>query len=309
MKGYFRRIAAQRGEGDPARRRRALVAAAFSEQPVGEGRRVPRRARRERSPGRPREPHRRAGGDASSSTAAEQRIDTPTVVWAAGVQAAGFAKTLAEATGAETDRAGRLQIGADLTVPGHPEISVIGDATPGRRTRRASAARARDGRDPAGAARRARRSAAGQPRSARGAFRYFDKGALAVVGRGKAICEIRGHELSGRPAFFTYLTVHMYYLSGGGPGHRLKVLIDWISTASAIPRTRSSTAELDSIRTPPGAGPDGRRERRAAVQCRRRRSAEPAAPPRRRPEAAALRPRDAHVHLLVRSPSACSARC
>ena len=60
---------------------------------------------------------------------AEERIDARTVVWAAGVQAVGFAKTLAEATGAETDRAGRVQIEPDLTVPGHPEISAIGDAT------------------------------------------------------------------------------------------------------------------------------------------------------------------------------------
>jgi NADH dehydrogenase len=60
---------------------------------------------------------------------AEERIDARTVVWAAGVQAVGFARTLAEATGAKTDRAGRVQIGADLTVPGHPEISAIGDAT------------------------------------------------------------------------------------------------------------------------------------------------------------------------------------
>ncbi len=52
-----------------------------------------------------------------------------TVIWAAGVQAAGFAATLAEATGASTDRAGRVQIEPDLTVPGHPEISAIGDAT------------------------------------------------------------------------------------------------------------------------------------------------------------------------------------
>jgi NADH dehydrogenase len=59
----------------------------------------------------------------------EDRIDARTVVWAAGVQAVGFAKTLAEATGAQTDRTGRVQIGADLTVPGHPEISAIGDAT------------------------------------------------------------------------------------------------------------------------------------------------------------------------------------
>ena len=48
-------------------------------------------------------------------------------------------------------------------------------------------------------------------------FRYFDKGALAVVGRGKAVCEIRGRELWGRPAFLTYLGVHLYYL-GGQPG-------------------------------------------------------------------------------------------
>ena len=62
--------------------------------------------------------------------------------------------------------------------------------------------------------------------------------ALAVVGRGKAVCEIRGLELSGRPAFFTYLTVHMYYLSGGGPGHRVKVLIDWISARVGDPQNQ-----------------------------------------------------------------------
>ena len=48
-----------------------------------------------------------------------------------------------------------------------------------------------------------------------------------MVGRGKAVCEIRGFKLSGPLAFITYLTVHLYYL-GGAPGHRLKVLIDWI---------------------------------------------------------------------------------
>ena len=69
-------------------------------------------------------------------------------------------------------------------------------------------------------------------------FTYFDKGALAVVGRGKAVCEIRGHKLSGRLAFFTYLTVHMYYLSGGGPGHRVKVLIDWISARFGDPQNQ-----------------------------------------------------------------------
>ena len=167
---------------------------------------------------------------------AEERIDARTVVWAAGVQAVGFAKTLADATGAETDRAGRVQIGADLTVPGHPEISAIGDATqvpgpgeeplPGLAT--VSIQQARH------VAKAIRGGAAG----ASTPFKYLDKGALAVVGRGKAVCEIRGHKLSGRPAFFTYLTVHMYYLSGGGPGHRVKVLIDWISARMGDPQNQ-----------------------------------------------------------------------
>jgi NADH:ubiquinone reductase (H+-translocating) len=167
---------------------------------------------------------------------AKERIDARTVVWAAGVQAVGFARTLAEATGAETDRAGRVQIGADLTVPGHPEISAIGDATqvpgpgeeplPGLAT--VSIQQARH------VAKAIRGGAAG----ASTPFKYLDKGALAVVGRGKAVCEIRGHKLSGRPAFFTYLTVHMYYLSGGGPGHRVKVLIDWISARVGDPQNQ-----------------------------------------------------------------------
>ncbi len=65
------------------------------------------------------------------------------------------------------------------------------------------------------------------------------------------MCEIRGHELSGRPAFFTYLTVHMYYLSGGGPGHRLKVLIDWISTRVGDPQNQVIDGELASVERPP----------------------------------------------------------
>ena len=104
--------------------------------------------------------------------------------------------SLAEATGAEHDRGGRIKVEPGLTLPGHPEISVIGDAATHRRARRQAAARAGDGRDPAGAARRR----AGSPPAAPGAtapFRYFDKGALAVVGRGRAVCEVRGLRVVG----------------------------------------------------------------------------------------------------------------
>jgi len=178
-----------------------------------------------------------------------ERIATPTVVWGAGVQAAGLTEAVATATGVERDRAGHLPVGEDLALAGHPEISVIGDASklagPGGRPLPGLATVA---------IQQARHVAHGIRRGAPGAqgpFHYLDKGALAVVGRGKAVCEIRGHALSGRLAFLTYLSVHMYYLSGGGPGHRLKVLIDWISTRVGSPQDQVIDGELSSIEAPP----------------------------------------------------------
>jgi NADH:quinone reductase (non-electrogenic) len=167
-----------------------------------------------------------------------ERIAARTVIWAAGVRAAPLGETLAKATGAATDRAGRIEINPDLTVPGHPEISAVGDMTslkgtddkpfPGLATVAIQQAR-----------HVAKAIHEGQP-GASTPFRYFDKGALAVVGRGKAVCEVRGIELSGRPAFFTYLGVHLYYL-GGGVGRRLNVLTDW--TTARIGRPQSPVIE------------------------------------------------------------------
>jgi NADH dehydrogenase len=156
---------------------------------------------------------------------ASERIDARTVIWAAGVHAATFTDALAHATGAKTDRGGRIEVKPDLTVPGHPEISVIGDVAclegPGGRPLPGLATVAIQQ-----ARHVAKAIGEGQP-GASTPFHYLDKGALAVVGRGKAVCAVRGVELSGRPAFFTYLGVHLYYL-GGAPGRRLQVLIKWI---------------------------------------------------------------------------------
>jgi NADH dehydrogenase len=184
----------------------------------------------------------REGGDAT-----QERIAARTVIWAAGVQAVPFAATLAAATGASADRAGRVQIEPDLTVPGHREISMIGDATSltapnGKPLPGLATVAIQQARHVAKAIR------AGAP-SASTPFRYFDKGALAVVGRGRAVCEIRGLELSGRPAFFTYLTVHMYYL-GGVPGQRLKVLIDWATTRLGKLQNQVIEGEIASYEQP-----------------------------------------------------------
>jgi NADH dehydrogenase len=156
---------------------------------------------------------------------ASERIDSRTVIWAAGVRAVPFTDVVARATGAETDRGGRIKVNPDLSLPGHPEISVVGDV---------ACLEGPDGRPLPGLATVAIQQArhvsksirAGQP-GASTPFRYLDKGALAVVGRGKAICDIRGLQLSGRPAFLMYLSIHLYYL-GGAPGRRVEVLVKWI---------------------------------------------------------------------------------
>jgi NADH dehydrogenase len=180
----------------------------------------------------------------------DERIAARTVIWAAGVHAAGLTEVLARATGASTDRGGRIEINPDLTVPGHPEISAIGDM--------ANLAGA-DGRPLPGLAtvaiQQARHAARGIHQGGVGAstpFRYFDKGALAVVGRGRAVCEVRGLELSGLPAFLTYLGVHLYYL-GGVPGRRMKVLNAWATAGFGVRQHRVIEGKLPRRRATAGS--------------------------------------------------------
>src|SRR3954467_4630988 len=175
---------------------------------------------------------------------ASERIDARTVIWAAGVHAVGFTAAVARATGATTDRGGRIEVNPDLTLPGHPEISVIGDVAcvagpddkplPGLATVAIQQAR-----------HVAKAIKEGQP-GASTPFGYLDKGALAVVGRGKAVCEIRGLKLYGPPAFLTYLAVHLYYL-GGAPGRRLEVLVKWIGMRFGVRQSALIENELASV--------------------------------------------------------------
>jgi NADH:quinone reductase (non-electrogenic) len=157
----------------------------------------------------------------------EERIASRTVIWAAGVRAAGLTEVVAPATGASTDRGGRIEVGSDCTVAGHPEISAIGDM---------AAHQGPDGRPLPGLATTAIQQAHHVARAIRRGqpgpstpFKYLDKGALAVIGRGKAVCQVRGVELSGRPAFAMYLGIHLTYLSGVR-GRRLRVLNAWVAS-------------------------------------------------------------------------------
>ncbi|HET8980767.1 MAG TPA: NAD(P)/FAD-dependent oxidoreductase [Solirubrobacteraceae bacterium] len=176
-----------------------------------------------------------------------ERIGTRTVVWAAGVCTAPIAATVARAAGTETDRGGRAAVNPDLTLPGHPEISIIGDA---------AALAGPDGRPLPGLAtvaiqeaRHVARAIAGGAPGASTPFRYFDKGALAVVGWGKAVCEVRGHRLHGLPAFLMYIGVHLFYLGGVG-GRRVTVAITALGSLFGARESRVMEGELAAVERP-----------------------------------------------------------
>jgi len=157
---------------------------------------------------------------------ARERIPTRTVIWAAGVTASGLATALAEATGAEQDRAGRVTVEPNLSLPGHPEVLALGDMV---RVRSGDGSAItfpgvapvamQQGRYAAKTVRDRLEGRAEKP------FRYRDKGNLATIGRAAAVADIKGIKLSGFVAWMTWLVVHLFYLIGFQ--NRLLVLIRW----------------------------------------------------------------------------------
>jgi NADH dehydrogenase len=156
-----------------------------------------------------------------------ERIPARTKIWAAGVEASPLGRALAIATGAEVDRAGRITVEPDLTLPGHPEVFVIGDMN-----------RVSDG---AGglqpwpgvaqpAIQEGRYAAAATIGRIRGErlerpFSYRDKGNLATIGRLHAVADIKGVRFGGALAWLTWLFVHILFLIG--LENRFVVLLRW----------------------------------------------------------------------------------
>jgi NADH:ubiquinone reductase (H+-translocating) len=155
-----------------------------------------------------------------------ERIPTRTVIWAAGVTASPLARMLADEAGVEVDRAGRLEVLGDLSVPGHPEVLALGDMVSVRQAD--GTALVLPGVAPVAmqqgryAARALRERLAGQDPKP---FRYIDKGNLATIGRARAVADIKGIHLSGLLAWNTWLVVHLWYLIGFQ--NRLLVVIRW----------------------------------------------------------------------------------
>jgi NADH dehydrogenase len=155
-----------------------------------------------------------------------ERISTRTVVWAAGVTASSLSGQLAELAGAEVDRAGRLTVEPDLSLPGHPEVIALGDMV---RVRGADGdAVTYPGVAPV-AIQQGRYAAKLVTQRLQGRtpapFHYVDKGNIATIGRARAVAEIKFLKLSGFPAWLVWLGVHLWYLIGFQ--NRLLVLIKW----------------------------------------------------------------------------------
>ena len=160
--------------------------------------------------------------DADGATAGGERIEAATVIWAAGVAASPAAKWL----GAEADRAGRVLVGPDLTLPGHREVFVIGDTAsvpgPGGQPLPGVAPVAKQqGRH---AARAILARLAGQPGTE--PFRYVDYGNLATVGRKAAVADFGRVRLSGFPAWLLWSVAHIWFLVGFR--NRALVALNWI---------------------------------------------------------------------------------
>jgi NADH dehydrogenase len=161
------------------------------------------------------------------------------VIWAAGVRASPLAERLAERSGTQIDGAGRLLVGADLTLPAHSEVLVLGDmiALPGVPGTAQPAIQ--QGKYAAGVV-RSRIENRPPPKP----FAYRDLGTMATIGRTRAVAEILHVRVAGLPAFLVWGVVHLVYLVGWG--NRFEAVARWMWTILARNR-RERLISLSSL--------------------------------------------------------------
>ena len=190
-----------------------------------------------------------------------ERINSVAKIWAAGVQASPLGRLLAEQSGAKLDRAGRIGVNPDLTLPGHPEVFVVGDMIaldnlPGVAQVAIQGAKY--------AAKEIRNRIEGKP--AQGPFSYWDKGSMATISRFSAVAMIGKLRFTGFIAWLMWLGLHLVYITGFK--NQLTALLHWavsfigrgrsertateqqIFARAALKRLKGGAADLVS---PPGA--------------------------------------------------------
>jgi NADH dehydrogenase len=151
----------------------------------------------------------------------EEFIESPNVIWAAGVSATGLMGTL----GAEQDRSGRVKVSADLSLPDYPEIFVIGDAAyveddAGKPLPGIAPVALQQGKFLGKLLKNLPKT------TERPSFQYFDKGTMATIGRAKAVADIKGLKLSGFVAWLMWGLIHIFFLIGFR--NRFRVFAEWM---------------------------------------------------------------------------------
>ena len=208
------------------------------------------------------------GIDTSAEDPQLRRIEAATKIWAAGVEASPLGRMVADAAGAGVDRAGRVQVEPDCTLPGHPEVFVIGDLM-GLDLPGLAQVAIQSGRHAARTIiRRQQGDVTEQP------FRYRDKGTMATISRFEAIASIGRLRVSGFVGWLMWLAVHLFALTGFK--NRVAVLSNWtiaflgrgrpqraITTQQVFAR-QASEAQVAAIRSGAaaftrGSGPSGDR--------------------------------------------------
>lgn len=153
-------------------------------------------------------------------TSTGERIEATTKIWAAGVQASPLARMAAEATGAELDRAGRVAVGPDCTLPGHPEIFAIGDMMSLDGLPGVAEVAMQQGWY---TARTIKKRLAGKTQEKN--FRYIDLGSMATISRFRAVAEIGPVKTAGFLGWLIWLFVHLVFLTGFK--NRVFVVANW----------------------------------------------------------------------------------
>ncbi|HUB57994.1 MAG TPA: NAD(P)/FAD-dependent oxidoreductase [Mycobacterium sp.] len=187
-----------------------------------------------------------------------RRIESACKVWSAGVSASPLGQQIAEQAGAEVDRSGRVKVLPDLTVPGHPNVFVIGDMASVPGVPGMAQGAIQGAKYAARAIRADVEGACGDLPApfhcvAREPFRYFDKGSMATVSRFSAVAKIGRLEISGFVAWVAWLLLHLVYLAGFKS--KVTAVISWTTTFLTMNRGQLTITGRQALPTSAAAPP------------------------------------------------------
>jgi NADH:quinone reductase (non-electrogenic) len=177
------------------------------------------------------------GIDVQDKDGTRRRINSSTKVWAAGVQASPLGKLLGERSGADVDKAGRVSVNPDLTLPGYPEVFVVGDMINLDHLPGVAQVAIQGGKYAA----KEIKSRLSNDKAPQRPFRYFDKGSLATISRFRAVALIGPLKITGFIAWLLWLGVHLLYLTGFK--NRVGAFLHW--TVSFLGRGRSERTSTE----------------------------------------------------------------